>query len=117
MSSITSEKCSNCGDEKRWIRDIRLAHVHGVSVGMKKNLSYNEFKNYWIVLCSILGQESKAVDDEMLFNTINELHGTMIDHMLTLSTDKDIPEVTRSVMIELAAIIQALPFGERSTQE
>ena len=98
----------------RWIRDIRLAHVHGMLVGFKKQLSYQEFTKKWVVLCSASNENPLQVDedDKEIFNIINELHMGILDMSLNLVKETDIPDDMKLELLEIAKIIQEQQITE-----
>ena len=80
--------------DDRWVRDIRLAHIHGMLVGMKKNLSYAEFSKKWMILCACANEDGTKVneDDKEIFDIVNKLHMNILDNALDLAKDQDIDD-------------------------
>jgi len=98
---------SEQGNDERWIRDIRLAHIHGMLIGFKKHLSYQEFSKKWMVLCACANEDGTKVNegDKKIFDIINKLHMNILDNALDLAKDQDIDDVTKLELIEMAKLI------------
>ena len=97
-------------EDDRWARDIRLSHIHGMLIGMRKNLSFEDFQKYWFNLLAISGEQKKlnVIDsdyDKELLKTLKELHMNIIDGVLTLSKDDEITNKNKNTLIELANMI------------
>ena len=93
--------------DDRWIRDIRLAHVHGMLVGFKKNLSYEEFSKKWMIICACANEDGTKVNegDKEIFDIVNKLHMNILDNALDLAKDQDLDDVTKLELVEMAKII------------
>jgi len=93
--------------DDRWVRDIRLAHIHGMLVGFKKNLSYEEFSKKWMILCACANEDGTKIaeGDKEIFDIVNKLHMNILDNALDLVKDQDIDDVTKLELVEMAKII------------
>jgi hypothetical protein len=88
-------------------RQITIAHIHGILIGMDKDLDFVEFTRKWVALCKVAGINKTLTEDDMeLFKVIDRIHLRIIDGTLDSVKDKELPMTIKEDLLELANLIK-----------
>jgi len=92
---------------ERWERDIVIAHIHGMLIGMEKDLSFVEFTRKWNALCHVADIPKKLDNEDLqIFKIINEIHLKIMNGTMDAIKDKDLPLTLQEDLLELAKMIE-----------
>lgn len=88
-------------------RQLTIAHIHGILIGMNKDLDFVEFQRKWIALCKVAGINKTMSEEDMeIFKVIDRIHLRIIDGTLDSVKDKELPITIKEDLLELAKLIK-----------